>query len=846
MSHIHDVTQSKCLAYSEDGNFHYQDQSQNSSESAQLHHILNLERWNHASGRIMPSIENYNPFEYYLHQEYFYPSQNDYSEAQNFAYSEHQHHDASTRQQHHMLPTTTDRIHLEEEEESRKPQPRALPLKRKSSKESWFDKYNELLEFQREHGHVDVPQTYRGNRSLGKWVGKQRELYKVYLGNQSSDRTLHKTCPLNDERVELLNKIGFRWAIGKGQAAKLHGIFDSSESKKVQWEQKFNLLKRFQQIHGHLNVGSTTSAASKSFEVDEAELFRWVKSQRMKFRDVQNNKISAGQVLLERFQKLTDLGLDLNTKSLLTTQEDVASTPGTSNAAGDNLKKTSVKRSELWEMRYQSLLQFIEQHGHPHVSHKQDPVLSRWVVTQREYYRALQNSDGNSYNPLTNERIERLNNLGFEFMIKDGKFDDRMKELKQFLDEKGHLNVRPWQNKPLYDWINRQRKYFKDYIEGKSSSIMTIERVSQLEKIGLDWQYVFREVDASFIKSIHNEKPNGNQQDIGSEDSDSSNADILPSTHENGCAFLEAGLIDEDVIDVNYQSDLTQIQRSPRHRKEINLEKWKKNYSDLLDFCHKHKHCRVPGRYKENPKLGAWVKLQREDYKHFKEGKRSPMDQWRIEMLQKIGFEFSIISAEERKKTWNRRLEELKEYKRSYGHCDVPQVCPGLGKWVAKIRLKYRQRNKGIVTNLTQVQIDQLLELGFKFVVSKGRTSKSWDSYFNDMLAFKAKHGHTHIPLNYTSDLSLALWAYHQRIDHTKKIEGRKLNANALSRLEKLSEVGFVFYEDVRVDNIPLNKKRKRSTEPDAKERVAHSLQGHASLEQHSSEVLTQRLHGAS
>jgi hypothetical protein len=775
-----------------------------------------MERWNQTAGRIMPSMENYYPFEYSLHHDYFYPShQNDMTETQNFAHSDHQNQVASTRHQNNTVQTTDP---MSTEGDKQDNQPCVAPLKRKSSKETWFTKYNELIEFQREHGHVDVPQTYRGNKALGKWVGKQRELYKVHIENRSPDKTMHKACSLNEERVELLNKIGFRWAIGKGQAAKLHGIFDSSESQKVLWEQKFNLLKKFKQIHGHFNVGSTTSPMSKSGEIDEAELFRWVKSQRMKFRDVQNHTITAGQVLLDRFQKLKDLGLDLNVQSVPTTHE-----AGTSNTTGVVSKKTSVKRSELWEMRYQSLLQFIEQNGHPHVTHKQDPILSRWAISQREYYLSLQNGEGSSYNPLTYERVDRLHKIGFDFVNKDRKFDERIRDLKQFFDQKGHFNVRPWQNKPLYDWINRQRKYFKDYINGKASSNMTVERVSQLEKIGFDWQYVFREIDVSAFKTTSIIKANDNQQDAGSEDSVSSNGDMLTCSNEsNNITCVDVYTANGDGMNFSYQSDPSQMQKSPTRKKETtNLEKWTNNYSQLLDFYRKHNHCRVPGRCKENPKLGAWVKLQREDYKHFKEGKRSPMDQWRIEMLQKIGFEFSVISAEERKKTWDRRLEEIKEYKRSYGHCDVPQAYPGLGKWVAKIRLKYRQKNRGIATNLTQVQIDQLVALGFRFIVGKGRTPRNWDSYFHDMLMFKEKHGHTHIPLNYTIDTSLGFWAYQQRVDYAKKTEGKRMNAITLSRLEKLSKSGFAFYEDVRVYNTPSNKKRKRITEADAKENNA-------------------------
>lgn len=754
-------TDGKTFTLVEESNYNFNDKNSHQyhpSDNSQL-------QWNYIAGRIMPVVDQYYPYDCIANYEYLYNSQS--SQSDHFGHAQSQ---SYSQQQMNSITN----LRNMEQQQSRL-QLHNPPPKKRNLNETWLGRYNQLLQFKQEHGHVDVPQTYKGNKALGKWVGKQREMYKVYLHNRSIECkvTDRQPCSLNDERVEMLNKLGFRWAIGKGQAAKLHGIFDSSEIQKVNWEQKYNQLQTFKQTHGHLEINSKTAKT-----LDEIDLLRWIKTQRIKHKDFHENKINAGQVLLQRFNKLKDLGLDLNIPSVTSCLGDANATAEDVNRLDKASFKPALNRSQLWEIRYQALVQFVEKYGHANVSYAHDHTLARWIVSQREYYHDFLNDAKTSHNPLTEERIERMLKLGFEFSSKDGKFEDRLKELKDFSETRGHLNVRPWQNKPLYDWICRQRKYFKDFIEGKEKASITMERISQLQNIGFDWQYVFREIDTVPMNSNNISKASTPDQEV--------------HLFEGATTLNESYITNVPLFDntCRFHVNENQLHMLPKHG--TNVEKWKINYEALLEFHRKHNHCRVPGRYKENPKLGAWVKLQREDYKHFKEGKKSPMNEWRIQMLENIGFEFSLFSTEERKNTWIRRLQELMEYRRIHGNCDVPQAHPGLGKWVAKIRLKYRQFSKGEDTNLTKEHVDLLTELGFRFSVGKGRNS--WDSFFLDLLEFKRKHGHTHIPLNYTDDKALGFWAYQQRLENAKMIARKKWNSKYRTRLEKLREADFEFY----------------------------------------------------
>lgn len=88
----------------------------------------------------------------------------------------------------------------------------------------------------------------------------------------------------------------------------------------------------------------------------------------------------------------------------------------------------------------------------------------------------------------------------------------------------------------------------------------------------------------------------------------------------------------------------------------------------------------VPHTYKENPPLARWVKRQRYQYKLKVEGKISTMTDERVALLENIGFIWDSHAA-----AWAEKLQELKEYTKLRGDCNVPSTYPGnpqLATWV--------------------------------------------------------------------------------------------------------------------------------------------------------------------
>ena len=138
----------------------------------------------------------------------------------------------------------------------------------------WNLRYKELVEFQREHKHCFVPLKNFKNPSLSHWVKRQRYQYRMKKNGKRST--------LDAEREAALDKLGFVW-----------------DSHSATWEERWNELREFRDLHGHANVPKTYKA--------KPQLAIWVKGQRRQFKlFIQNDKRSA--MTMERIEKLLHLG----------------------------------------------------------------------------------------------------------------------------------------------------------------------------------------------------------------------------------------------------------------------------------------------------------------------------------------------------------------------------------------------------------------------------------------------------------------------------------------------------------------------------------------------------------
>lgn len=69
----------------------------------------------------------------------------------------------------------------------------------------WRERYAQLAEYKKKHGHTRVPSYCKKNPQLASWVKCQRRQYKLFWEGKRSS--------MNGERTQLLNNLGFTWEV---------------------------------------------------------------------------------------------------------------------------------------------------------------------------------------------------------------------------------------------------------------------------------------------------------------------------------------------------------------------------------------------------------------------------------------------------------------------------------------------------------------------------------------------------------------------------------------------------------------------------------------------------------
>jgi hypothetical protein len=210
---------------------------------------------------------------------------------------------------------------------------------------------------------------------------------------------------------------------------------------------------------------------------------------------------------------------------------------------------------------------------------------------------------------------------------------------------------------------------------------------------------------------------------------------------------------------------------------------WEVRLSELAAYCKSHGHCNVPRKDSENTKLtklGKWVANQRNQYKL----KKSCMTPLRIKALESLGFEWGSLRV-----AWEDRLSELADYRKSHGHCNVPQQCSEntqLAWWVSSQRTQFRLHEEGKTSSMTALRIQALEGLGFQW----DSRSTIWDDLLSELAAFRKIHGDCNVPYRYSKNKKLGEWVAHQRRQHRLHEEGKTSKLTPY-RIQALESLGF-------------------------------------------------------
>jgi hypothetical protein len=140
-------------------------------------------------------------------------------------------------------------------------------------------------------------------------------------------------------------------------------------------------------------------------------------------------------------------------------------------------------KQDLWEDRFQDLVQFQRRFGHCLVPNnwEENASLAQWVKRQR-YQHKLRKLGRHS--TMTEKRIKSLDELGFVWSSHGASWEERYLELVTFQKEYGHSNVPSSfpENHQLAVWVKCQRRQHKH-------NIMTKDRCHKLNELGFVWDH---------------------------------------------------------------------------------------------------------------------------------------------------------------------------------------------------------------------------------------------------------------------------------------------------------------------------------------------------------------------
>jgi hypothetical protein len=145
---------------------------------------------------------------------------------------------------------------------------------------------------------------------------------------------------------------------------------------------------------------------------------------------------------------------------------------------------------------------------------------------------------------------------------------------------------------------------------------------------------------------------------------------------------------------------------------------------------------------------------------------------------------------------WNSRFQELQEYKRAHGDCNVPNrygPSPKLGRWVATQR-KIKRKNK-----FSAEREEILNSIGFVWKARcttnsrVGLSQTNWETRFQQLVEYKKANGNCNV--SGTDDQTMKLWRW-----ASKQREAKNKFLLTEEHERKLNSLGF-FFNQRTVDN---------------------------------------------
>ncbi len=303
-----------------------------------------------------------------------------------------------------------------------------------------------------------------------------------------------------------------------------------------------------------------------------------------------------------------------------------------------------------FEQRMKELMVFKAKHGHCEVHHftEEDFSFVRWCARMRSNYNAYNRGDVKNSRGMTEERIRRLNEIGFAWTIhapNTKTFEERIEELLKFKAKFGHTIVptRHDDNHSLGMWCDALRVAYRKYQAGKKAhNSIDEEKIRRLDEIGFAWDVRVGGINAFTFDEYFD--------------------CLLDFKRKFGHCEVPTTFEDENLKRwVRHMRDERKWYMAGKKTSRIDGEKIKRldeigfvweckrrnattfdeRIQALKAFKEEYGHTRVPCYYKDDPSFGIWCSRMRGGLRSYLEGRgfKYYLNEERIRIIQEIGIE---------------------------------------------------------------------------------------------------------------------------------------------------------------------------------------------------------------
>lgn len=445
----------------------------------------------------------------------------------------------------------------------------------------------------------------------------------------------------------------------------------STSRREHVWMERLNLLKDFQKKHGHVHVSPN----------ENVKLYRWIRSQKMRYKCNLDPSCKGRPLTSWEYECLVGLGIRLSKPDepeVSGEEVPVFAASLSSDDDGHDQNDLAPNMGDFWQKSLQELKDYKKEHGHLHVSPKDNPKLYRWIRTQKQRYKC--NLDPNiKGRPLTSWEYERLVHVGVRLSSKDEEKKPAEFVAPVFEIQTSSGTCTAERREPVHDKMNvlfgavaqhvaqqqqEQRQDVQESAQGPAThrhvtpphtTLRTIVSNDE-EEDASTWTNRYQELQQIHMQKGHVRLPANDRSFDGlkkwirlqrlrhramKNPLAVANANVKPLSPEECEKLTQLGVVGRCLV-VAPSSQQAAPQESISHSQE-DEPLWETQFEKLEAFHMLYGHVEIPASEANFTQLRSWLEKQRQALQH--QGQGAVLTKYQIEKLTALG-----VTAESRKR----------------------------------------------------------------------------------------------------------------------------------------------------------------------------------------------------